>query len=131
MTTATFRQRRILVVDDEPIVRDTVKMLLRIDGHVVETADSGEDALALLEKGKFDVVVTDYEMPVMKGDELALAIKALDPAQPVIMITAYAEMLKSAGHSLEGIDYILSKPFLMGDLRTAIARVTPPAAAVI
>ena len=118
------------MVDDEPLVCDAIKMMLQYDGHVVKTAGSAKDALTLLEKGKFDLVITDYKMPGMTGDELALAIKALDPAQPVIMITAYAEMLKSAGHSLEGIDYILSKPFLMADLRTAIATVTPPAAAV-
>ena len=130
MTIAAFPQRRILVVDDEPLVCDAIKMILQHDGHVVETVGSAEDALTLLEKGKFDLVITDYKMPRMTGDELALAIKALDPAQPVIMMTAYAEMLKSAGHSLEGIDYMLSKPFLMTDLRTAVAAVTPPAAAV-
>jgi CheY-like chemotaxis protein len=130
MTTAAFPQKRILVVDDEPLICYAVKMMLQHDGHVVETAGSAEDALTLLEKGKFDLVITDYKMPGMTGDELALAIKALDPAQLVIMITAYAEMLKSAEHSLEGIDYILSKPFLMADLRTAIATVTPPPAAV-
>ena len=130
MTTAAFPQKRILVVDDEPLICYAVKMILQHDGHVVKTAGSAEDALTLLEKGKFDLVITDYKMPGMTGDELALAIKALDPAQLVIMITAYAEMLKSAEHSLEGIDYILSKPFLMADLRTAIATVTPPPAAV-
>ena len=118
------------MVDDEPLVCDAITMILQHDGHVVETVGSAEDALTLLEKGKFDLVITDYKMPGMTGDELALAIKALDPAQPVIMMTAYAEMLKSAGHSLEGIDYMLSKPFLMTDLRTAVATVKPPAAAV-
>ena len=130
MRAPAIPQRRILVVDDEPLVRDAAKMILQHDGHVVKTAGSAKDALTLLEKGKFDLVITDYKMPRMTGDKLALAIKALDPAQPVIMMTAYAEMLKSAGHSLEGIDYMLSKPFLMTDLRTAVAAVTPPAAAV-
>ena len=70
MKTPAFRQRRILVVDDEPLVCDAVKMMLEFDGHVVETAPNGKDALALLERSKFDLVITDFEMPMMKGDEL-------------------------------------------------------------
>ena len=111
---------RILVVDDESFVRDVVKMMLAFDGHTVMTAEGGQEALALLEKEKFDVVITDLAMPSMKGDELAGAIKARHPRQPVVMITAYAEMFRSPGHPPMGVDYILSKPFLLDDLRLAI-----------
>jgi CheY-like chemotaxis protein len=120
-----FPQRRILVVDDEPMVCDAVKMMLVFDGHVVETARSAKDALAILDRGKFDLVITDFEMPIMKGDELAAAIKARDPKQPVVMITAYAEMLQAAGNPLKGIDFMISKPFLRENLREAIAKVIP------
>jgi CheY-like chemotaxis protein len=123
-----FPQRRILVVDDEPLVCDAVKMMLEFDGHVVETARSAKDALAMLDKGKFDLVITDFEMPGMKGDELAAAIKARNPQQPVVLITAYAEMLQASGNPLKGIDFTISKPFLLENLRKAIARVTPVAA---
>src|SRR5439155_5499351 len=82
-----FAQRRILVVDDEPFVCDAVKMMLTFDGHVVETASNGRDALAIFEVGKFDLVITDFAMPNMKGDELAATIKARSPKQPVVMIT--------------------------------------------
>jgi len=116
-------RRRILVVDDESFVRDAMRMMLAFDGHAVETAQDGQEALALFEKGKFDVVITDLAMPSMRGDELAAAIKARDPKQPVVMITAYAEMLGPPDHPPEGVDYILSKPFLLEDLRLAIATV--------
>ena len=125
MKAAPFSQRRILVVDDEPFVCDAVKMMLAFDGHSVETASSGKAALDLFEKTKFDLVITDFAMPAMKGDELALAIKKRDPQQPVVMITAYAEMLQSSGRSLPGVDFIISKPFLLENLREAISRVTP------
>jgi len=118
-------KRRILVVDDEPFVCDAVKMMLAFDGHSVETAGCGKDALAMFEKDKFDLVITDFAMPAMKGDELALAIKARDPHQPVVMITAYAEMLQTSGKSLPGVDFMISKPFLLENLREAIAHVTP------
>jgi CheY-like chemotaxis protein len=127
MKAPPFPQRRILVVDDEPFVCDAVKMMLAFDGHSVETANSAKDALALFEKSKFDVVITDFAMPAMKGDELALAIKARNPRQPVVMITAYAEMLQSSGNPLPGVDFIISKPFLLENLREAISRVTPVA----
>jgi len=125
MKAPPFPQRRILVVDDEPFVCDAVKMMLAFDGHSVETASSAKDALALFEKSKFDLVITDFAMPAMKGDELALAIKARNPRQPVVMITAYAEMLQSSGNPLPGVDFIISKPFLLENLREAISRVTP------
>jgi CheY-like chemotaxis protein len=125
MTTPAFLQRHILVVDDEPLVCDAVKMMLDFDGHVVETVGSAKDALETLQEKKFDLVITDFEMPHMKGDELAAAIKARDPKQPVVMITAYAEMLQAAGNPLTGVDFVISKPFLLENLREAIARVTP------
>jgi CheY-like chemotaxis protein len=116
--------KKILVVDDEPFVCDAVKMMLTFDGHEVQTAHGGKEALALFEKQPFDVVITDFAMPVMKGDELAAAIKARVPNQPVIMITAYAEMLQSSEHPLPAVDHMISKPFLLDDLRDAIARVS-------
>ncbi len=124
MSAPAFPQRHILVVDDEPFVCDAVKMMLAFDGHNVETASNGKEALKIYAEGKFDLVFTDYAMPDMKGDELAAAIKARNPRQPVILITAYSEMLKFSGHPLTGIDGVISKPFLLEDLRAAIARVT-------
>src|SRR6266496_466730 len=124
MPAPAFPKRRILVVDDEPFVCDAVKMMLNFDGHVVETANSAQEALAIFEKGKFDLVITDFAMPNMKGDELAAAIKARAPKQPVVMITAYAEMLQSSGNPLKGVDFIISKPFLLENLREAIAKVS-------
>jgi len=123
--TAAPTRKRILVVDDEPFVCDAVKMMLDFDGHIVETANNARDALAMFEEGKFDLVITDFAMPAMKGDELAAAIKARAPKQPVVMITAYAEMLQSSGNPLKGVDWIISKPFLLENLRDAIARVSP------
>jgi CheY-like chemotaxis protein len=115
--------RRVLVVDDEPFVCDAVKMMLTFDGHQVKTASSAKEALEIFEKEKFDLVITDFAMPAIKGDELAAAIKERDPKQPVIMITAYAEMLQGSGNPLKGVDCVISKPFLLENLRDAMAKV--------
>jgi CheY-like chemotaxis protein len=128
MTAPVPSPKSILVVDDEPLVCEAVKMLLSFDGHSVQTAVNGADALALLEQQTFDLVITDFEMPKMKGDELAAAIKARTPKQPVVMITAYAEMLQAAGKPLKAVDCIISKPFLLENLRQAIAKATSPGA---
>ena len=125
MNKTAMQSRSILVVDDEPFVCDAVKMMLAFDGHRVDTANSSQEALARLEKGNYDLVITDYAMPVMKGDELASQIKARVPGKPVILITAYAEMLKASGNPLVGVDYIISKPFLLENLREAIAKTMP------
>lgn len=114
------------MVDDESFVRDAVRMMLVFDGHEVETAQDGQEALALFGRGKFDLVITDLAMPAMRGDALAEAIKAQDPRQPVVMITAYAEMLGPPGQLPAGVDYVMSKPFRLEDLRLAVARAARP-----
>jgi CheY-like chemotaxis protein len=118
-------KKRILVVDDEPFVCEAVKMMLAFDGHDVLTANNGKEALEMFDRGKFDLIITDFAMPGMKGDELAAAIKARAPKQPVVMITAYAEMLQSSGKPLPGVDFVVSKPFLLEHLREALATVLP------
>ena len=125
MPTPGNQVRQILVVDDEPAVCDAIKMMLKFDGHEVQTADGSKAALSLLEQDKFDLIIMDYSMPGMKGDELAAVIKQRLPHQPIIMITAYAEMLKSSSNPLPGVDFILSKPFSLANLREAIAGVLP------
>jgi len=116
--------KKILVVDDEPFVCETVKLLLAFDGHSVETASSGTEAMEKFSRGKFDLIITDYSMPGMKGDELGMQIKALVPQQPVVLITAYAEMLSGDHGPVQGVDMMISKPFLLEHLRDAIARTT-------
>ena len=115
---------KILVVDDEPMVCEAIRMLLSFDGHEVVPASSGSEALALFELGEFDVVITDYHMPKMKGDELAAALKARRPDQPIIMITAYAEMLKTSAGALTDVDQLISKPFQLVELREAVKKAT-------
>ena len=122
-------KRRILVVDDEPMVCDAVELMLSFDGHSVTTAANGTEALACLEGASFDLVITDYAMPHMKGDELAQRIRARNPATPVVMITAHAEMLTATRTPLLGVDLVISKPFMLETLRDAIRKTCPVAPA--
>ena len=114
---------QILVVDDEPTVRDSIRMLLTHFGHSVQTADNGAAALALLTPGRFNLVITDYFMHGMKGDELATLIKLREPGLPVIMATAFADELKAGGKLDGNVNHLLIKPFSVAELNDAIARV--------
>ena len=122
MNVRTEQPRHILVVDDEPLIRQSIQLLLEDDGYIVDEAGSGDEALALFEPGKFDMVFTDYFMPEMKGDQLAAAIKKRSPKQPVVMITAFPDKLTCSDCPLGGIDSFICKPFDLETLRTAITR---------
>ena len=116
------RGKRILLVDDQPSVRGTIRLMLEIDDHIVTEANNGAEALDLFTPGQFDLVTTDFAMPVMKGDELAVRIKQLAPMQPILMITGYAEELGDADNP---VDSILKKPFTLESLRGAVAKLLP------
>jgi CheY-like chemotaxis protein len=70
----------MLVVDDEAVVRKIVGEYLKIDGHIVEAANSGDDGLEKFRNSRFDLVLVDRAMPGMSGDQVAAAIK--DPPHP-------------------------------------------------
>ena len=114
--------KRILVVDDDAGVRTSVELLLKRLGHSVETAADGTAALAKMSTAAFDLVVTDLEMPGIKGDQLAREVKKRQPALPVVMLTGTIEVSR-----VPGVDLIVFKPFSLDDLRSALQVVPEPA----
>jgi CheY-like chemotaxis protein len=116
METIASLPKRILVVDDEPLVSESVKMVLSLDGHRADTARDAQEALAKFNKDHYDIIVTDFAMPGMKGDELARNIKQAAPTRPVILLTAYPPRELPAE-----IDVLLIKPFDIESLRQGLA----------
>jgi CheY-like chemotaxis protein len=114
---------QILVVDDEPTVCKAIQMMLKYYGHEVQTAGDGAAALALFDAAQFDLIITDYLMPEMKGDQLVSRMKRSRPGQRIIMVTAFAEDFLSCGKPTGGVDFVLNKPFSLEELRAAIAKV--------
>jgi CheY-like chemotaxis protein len=108
-------EHRILVVDDEAMVLESLRMILAHYGYTVETASSGPEALVKLEHARFGLVVTDRKMPKMTGDHLAALIKQQWPHLPVIMVTGYPPDCKPPG-----VDAVLLKPFSTAGLRAAV-----------
>jgi len=123
MSAVDASKLRILVVDDEPSVGNTVKMLLKFDGHEVETTNCSTEALGMLQSGRFDLIFTDFTMPGMNGNQLAAAIKAGTPDRPVVMITAYGGTFIPS----PDVDFVVCKPFRLEHLREVIAKVLPAA----
>ena len=99
-------------------------LMLGMDDHVVTEARNGQEALDLFTPDRFDLVITDYVMPLMKGDELARNIKRLAPSEPILMVTGSAGELDGIRGS---VDAVLNKPFVFEDLRQAVAQLLCPA----
>lgn len=85
-------QPTILLVDDEPLERGSLSLMLQQEGYHVTAVEDGLAALDLLEKEQFDIVVTDMRMPRMTGMELLKALKERNIESAVILITAYGEI---------------------------------------
>jgi CheY-like chemotaxis protein len=122
MATTTFTKtlgKRVLLVDDDPSARQSIKLLLSIDRHAVTEAENGPAALQIFANQPFDLVILDYAMPQMQGGELTALIKQVKPRQPILMITAYVEKLVVSDAP---VDAILGKPFGIDDLRQAISK---------
>jgi len=112
----------ILVVEDEPLVREVIEVYLREDRHVVQTATNGREGLDKYRAGTFDLVLTDRAMPEVNGDVLAAEIKKINPRQPVILLTGFGDLMSGAGEKPDGVDLVVSKPFTLNSLREALTK---------
>src|SRR5579872_5588759 len=107
----TERIYRVLIVDDQREIRDVVDRVLRHDGYETMLAESGEDALRLLEAGAaIDLLLTDLRMPDMHGDELARRASLLRRDLKVLYLTGYADDLFAVRPTLEDNEAYLDKP---------------------
>lgn len=107
---------RILVVDDEPMVRTVTTKLLRLRGHEVTEVDGGPAALAALAESTFDIVVTDLSMPDMSGRELAAVIRLRHEGLPVLLLTGDTDADVEGGD----VGAVVKKPFQLDVLDTSI-----------
>lgn len=113
---------RILVVDDEPDLRETIRRVLSRAGHAVEAVGSGAEALRAFEAEPADLVITDLMMPGIDGLALTARVRELDPLVPVVLITAFATMESAVAALRSGAWDYLAKPFAPDALRVAVER---------
>ena len=121
--------RRILIVDDDPLLIRALRDTLEDDGHSVIAAPGGQEGIDAFEKAHrnrkpFSLVITDLGMPHVDGRKVSAAIKALSPRTPVILFTGWGQRLIAERDLPEHVDRVLNKPPKLQDLRVALAELT-------
>jgi YesN/AraC family two-component response regulator len=116
-----MKNLRILIVDDEVIIRETLRELLEIEGASVVEADNGNTAFALIQKRKFDLIISDVRMPVCSGTDLLKKIRAYDKKAPeIILISGFTDLTNEKAMDL-GASGFLMKPQVMANLKELIS----------
>ena len=120
------RPLRILIVDDDPLILQSLQDALEADGHFIGVAHGGQagiDQFRVAQQGgsPFDVVITDLGMPNVDGRTVATAIKNRAPAVPVVLLTGWGYRLRAENDMPQGVDRVLSKPPRLHELRAALA----------
>ena len=114
---------RVLIADDEDSMRMLVARAIGMDGHDTVTAQDGAEALEILsrEDGAFDLLLTDIQMPVMDGIALALSAARDFPDLTILLMTGFAEQRERASNLSAIAHDVITKPFSVADIRTAVA----------
>jgi CheY-like chemotaxis protein len=108
---------RILCVDDEEIILDVFRKILVLDGYCVDTVETGQEALGLVQTHNYDFVFTDLKMPAMSGMDVAKSVKHLRPDIDVVIITGFATVESAVECMKHGASDYVEKPFSEDELR--------------
>jgi CheY-like chemotaxis protein len=114
--------RKILVVDDDPVVGASFNRVLSGKGYIVVSAENGADALEKIKGDKFDAVYTDIRMPGMDGLEVAANVKAAQPWVPVVIVTGYGTSANEDRARAVGVSEFLRKPLSPEMIEDSAAR---------
>jgi len=109
----------ILLVEDDPAIIELIAMIITGEGHTVTTAIRGADALQLFQSQRYDLVITDFNMPGMNGLILAEKIKALTPSQKILLLSG--EMANASPN----VDNVVFKPIAFGTLIQVVSQMSP------
>jgi ATP-dependent Lon protease len=116
------RKHKMLVADDEKMARMNLEHVLTKEGYQVRTASSGEEALALLEKESFDVILTDLKMEKVDGMGILERAKQINPSTEVIIITGYATVPTAVEAMRRGSYHFLAKPLKLDEIRSTVRK---------
>ena len=117
---------RILIVDDDPFVLDSMQTVLELDGHSIAIAGGGQEAIDMMRDAKagsaFDVVISDLGMPHVDGNQVARAVKSMSPSTQMILLTGWGRRMTADGAMPQNVDFLLGKPPELNELRSVLAR---------
>ncbi len=119
------RPMRVLLVDDDPLILDSIAEVLSFDGHDVAVASGGQAALdcfsaALDTASPFEVVVTDLGMPQVSGIQVANEVRALSGTVRIILLTGWGERAREERDFPDAVNHLLGKPVRIEELRAAL-----------
>ena len=117
---------RVLVVDDQEIIRNIICEMLRAEGHTASPVGDGLAVLDALKSGSWDLVISDQSMPGMTGVQIAAEAKASGITVPFILLTGFGDEMRAKGGTPPGVDLLLSKPLTINVLRKALGEVFQP-----
>ncbi|MBV5317523.1 MAG: sigma-54-dependent Fis family transcriptional regulator [Desulfobulbaceae bacterium] len=117
-----MKDRKILIVDDEPIARDNLAHIVAKDGYTARVAEDGQQAIEILKKEEIDLVLTDLRMKGKDGMAVLDEAKNLWPAIEVVVITGYASVDTAVEAMRKGAYHYISKPFKINELRAIIEK---------
>jgi DNA-binding response OmpR family regulator len=123
------RELRLLLIDDDPMILQSLRSALEYDGHQVTCAHGGQAGIDLYRaacesKQPFSAVITDLGMPHVDGRQVASAIRTIEQGARIIMLTGWGQLLADGADAPDHVDRILSKPPNMWELREALAQAT-------
>lgn len=110
-------KKRILIVDDDEMIRGLLTSTLVRMGFEIDVAADGMEALCVVERRRYDLIITDFHMPAMNGADLARAVKKRDPSCPIVAITGCHD---ASDLIAAGVDRTIRKPFALEDIALAV-----------
>ncbi len=118
------RRARILVIEDEPLIRETLADMLAIGSHEVTVCEEGERAIEIFAEGGYDLVFTDLGMPGLNGWDVATLIKEIRPDCPVVLVTGWGAAIDQKQMEEHRVDEVLPKPFDIDVVLNLVQRLT-------
>jgi signal transduction histidine kinase len=123
------RNLRILIVDDDPVIIESLRNILRSEGHRVTAAEGGQSGIdafgaAMNRDEPFDLVITDLGMPYVDGRKVAASIGKASPSTPIILLTGWGQRLLDDNDLPPGVNRVLAKPPRLSELRSALSVLT-------
>ena len=114
--------KKVLVVDDEQSMRETLEIMLEKEGFLVESASNGSEALKKMEDDAFDLMITDIKMPDLDGVQLIEALDKRGIYVPIIVMTAYATKEQAITALNLGASFFIEKPFKIEDIKNMLSK---------
>ncbi|HEY1725345.1 MAG TPA: response regulator [Steroidobacteraceae bacterium] len=128
---AQSRNLRVLLVDDDRLLLQSMSSTLRDEGHEITAAEGGQAGLdafhdAQRRRQPFDIVITDLGMPHVDGAQVIKSIRAASPQTPIVLLTGWGQNVQGSNHQPPKADRLLAKPPRLRELRAALAELTAP-----